>query len=37
MGKGLFGLGFGILTPAMVIVLNFIYGIIAAYWYKSTI
>lgn len=37
MGKGLLGLGFGALTPMVVIGLNFIYGIVAAYWYKSTI
>ena len=36
MGKGLLGLGFGTLTPMVVIGLNFIYGIVAAYWYKST-
>lgn len=37
MGKGLLGLGFGTLTPMVVIVLNFIYGIVAAYWYKATV
>jgi len=37
MGKGFLGSGFGILTPVVVIGLNFIYGIIAAYWYKSTV
>lgn len=37
MGKGFLGTGFGILTPVVVIGLNFIYGIIAAYWYKSTV
>jgi hypothetical protein len=36
MGKGLLGLGFGTLTPVVVIGLNFIYGIVAAYWYEST-
>lgn len=36
MGKGLFGLGFGTLTPVLVVVLNFIYGIVAASWYRST-
>lgn len=36
MGKGMLGLGFGTLTPAVVIVLNFIYGVVAAYWYKAT-
>jgi hypothetical protein len=37
MGKGLLGLGFGTLTPIVVIGLNCIYGIVAAYWYKSTV
>ena len=37
MGKGLLGLGFGTLTPLVVIGLNFIYGIVAAYWYKTTV
>ncbi len=37
MGKGLLGLGFGALTPLVVIGLNFIYGIVAAYWYKATV
>jgi hypothetical protein len=36
MGIGMLGLGFGTLTPVVVIVLNFIYGIVAAYWYKAT-
>ena len=34
MGKGYYGLGFGTLTPVVVIVLNFIYGIFASYWYS---
>ncbi|MBI5557441.1 MAG: hypothetical protein HY885_07360 [Deltaproteobacteria bacterium] len=37
MGKGVLGLGFGALTPAVVIGLNFIYGIIAAFWYKAVV
>ena len=37
MGKGILGLGFGTLTPVVVIGLNFVYGIIAAFWYKFTI
>ena len=37
MGKGILGLGFGTLTPLVVIGLNFIYGIVAAYWYKTTV
>jgi hypothetical protein len=34
MGKGVFGLGFGALTPALVLLLNFIWGIVASYWYE---
>jgi len=37
MGKGVLGFGFGTLTPIVVICLNFIYGIVAAFWYKATI
>jgi len=37
MGKGLLGLGFGRLTPLLVIVLNCLYGMVAAYWYKATL
>ncbi|MGF1761731.1 hypothetical protein L4D76_28325 [Photobacterium sagamiensis] len=35
MGKGVLGLGFGTLMPIVVIGLNFIYGIVASYWYAS--
>ena len=35
MGKGMLGLGFGTLMPVVVIGLNFIYGIIASYWYSK--
>lgn len=35
MGKGTMGLGFGIITPLVVISLNFVYGIVAASWYRS--
>ncbi len=34
MGKGMYGLGFGTLMPLVVIVLNFIYGALASYWYS---
>jgi len=34
MGKGKFGLGFGLLTPLLVLLLNFVWGIIASYWYE---
>jgi len=37
MGKGVLGLGFGVMTPLVVIGLNFIYGIIAAFWYNATV
>ena len=37
MGKGLLGLGFGSLTPVLVVGLNFIWGIVAAYWYRVAI
>ena len=35
MRKGIFGLGFGMLMPAVVIALNFIYGIVASQWYTT--
>ena len=35
MGKGVWGLGFGSLMPVVVIGLNFIYGIVASYWYAT--
>lgn len=37
MGKGLLGLGFGILMPVVVIGLNFIYGMAASFWHSKTI
>ncbi len=36
MGKGMLGLGFGTLTPVLVIVLNLIWGIVASLWHSST-
>lgn len=35
MGKGMLGLGFGAVTPLVVIVLNCIYGIVASLWYRA--
>jgi hypothetical protein len=35
MGKGPFGLGFGILTPLLVVLLNFGWGIVASLWYRQ--
>ncbi len=37
MGKGLLGLGFGTLTPVIVIGLNFIWGIVGASWYRVSV
>jgi hypothetical protein len=37
MGKGVLGLGLGTLTPVVVIGLNFIYGVVAAFWYRATV
>ena len=37
MGRGILGLGFGAMTPVVVIGLNFVYGVIAAFWYKFTV
>jgi hypothetical protein len=34
MGKGTFGLGFGTFTPVLVLLLNFIWGVVASYWYE---
>ena len=36
MGQGLMGLHLGILMPVMVVTLNFIYGLVAAFWYKNS-
>jgi hypothetical protein len=35
MGKGMLGLGFGSMTPLVVIGLNLIYGLVASFWYQS--
>ena len=37
MGKGMLGLGFGAVTPLVVVGLNLIYGIAASIWYCSAI
>ena len=37
MGKGMLGLGYGMLTPVVVIILNCIFGIVAALWFKMTV
>ena len=35
MGKGMLGLGFGAVTPLVVIGLNCIYGMVASLWYRK--
>ena len=35
MGMGLLGLKAGLLTPLLVLLLNFIYGLVASFWYKN--
>jgi hypothetical protein len=35
MGKGTFGIEFGALTPVLVLLLNFIWGIVASYWHEA--
>jgi len=37
MGKGLMGVEFGVMTPVLVLLLNFIWGIVASYWYWATL
>jgi len=36
MGKGVYGLSLGTLTPVFVILFNFIWGIAAALWYNRS-
>ncbi|MFA6283652.1 MAG: hypothetical protein WC633_05895 [Desulfurivibrionaceae bacterium] len=35
MGLGLLGLKAGLLTPLLVLLLNFIYGLVASFWHKA--
>ena len=35
MGKGMLGLGFGSMTPVVVVGLNLIYGLVASFWYQA--
>ena len=35
MGMGLLGLKAGLLTPLLVLLLNFVYGTVASFWYKN--
>ncbi|MDA8164548.1 MAG: hypothetical protein M0017_05915 [Desulfobacteraceae bacterium] len=36
MGKGYLGLGFGLLTPLLVLLLNFLWGIVASLWLQGS-
>ena len=35
MGKGMWGLRYGTLTPVLIVISGFIYGMIASGWYKN--
>lgn len=35
MGQGHLGLGFGTLTPILVVLLNFIWGMVASAWHRA--
>ena len=37
MGKEVLGLGFGTFTPALVVLLNFLWGIVGAFWYRQNL
>ena len=37
MGKGMLGLGFGAVTPLVVVGLNMIYGMVTSTWYRTAI
>lgn len=37
MGKGYYGLGFGTLTPLLVLLLNFIWGIVVSLWKRYSL
>ena len=37
MGKGILGLGFGTVTPLVVVGLNMIYGMVASAWYQAAV
>jgi hypothetical protein len=34
-GKGMLGLGYGYWTPALIILLNFVWGMVASLWHSS--
>jgi hypothetical protein len=34
-GRGLFGLGYGALTPVLVLLINAVWGLTAAFWYRA--
>ncbi len=37
MGKEVLGLGFGTFTPALILLLNFLWEIVGAFWYQQNL
>jgi hypothetical protein len=37
MGKEVLGVGFGTFTPALVVLVNFLWGIVGAFWYRQNL
>jgi hypothetical protein len=35
-GKGLFGFGYGALTPILILLINAVWGLAAAFWYRGS-
>lgn len=35
--KSLFGLSFGPIRPELILIINFVWGIVAAFWYKESL
>lgn len=35
--KSLFGLSFGPMRPELILIINFVWGIVAAFWYRESI
>jgi len=36
MGKGVYGLSLGTLTPVLVVLFNFMWGVAAAFWFRNS-
>ena len=35
--KSLFGLSFGSMRPELILIINFVWGIVAAFWYRASL